>query len=69
MNDMKINIDEMPEDKKFSDYPENTEFVHRENFPRYDRAALKENRIVRIYFGEPGYDEAATREELNDLNI
>ena len=31
---MKINIDEMPENKTFDDYPSDTEFVLRENFPR-----------------------------------
>lgn len=61
---MRINIDEMPENKTFDDYPEDTEFVHREHFPRYDRKALENNRVVRVYFGEPGYNDAATREEL-----
>ena len=65
---MRINIDEIPEDKDFDDYPADTEFTHRENFPRYDREALKENRIVRVYYGEPGYEKAATREELSSLN-
>lgn len=65
---MKINIDEMPENKTFDDYPSGTEFVHRENFPRYDRKALKENRLVRVYFGDPGYDEAATIEEIKSIN-
>lgn len=65
---MTINIDEMPESKKFDDYPENTEFVHREHFPRYDRKVLKENRLVRVYFGDPGYDEAATIEEIKSIS-
>lgn len=64
---MKINIDEIPENKSFDDYPEDTEFVHRELFPRYDRKALQDNRIVRVYFGDEGYDDAVTREELNEM--
>lgn len=64
---MRINIDEIPECKTFDDYSEDTEFIHRECFPRYDRKALAENRIVHIYFGESGYDEAVTREEITAL--
>ena len=60
---MKVNIDEMPEDKTFDDYPEDTEFVFKEKSPRFDREALKDNKIVRIFYGQPGYENAVTREE------
>lgn len=61
---MIINIDEMPEDKTFDDYPDDTEFVHRELFPRYD---LKENDICLIYPNDERYATALTREELDDI--
>lgn len=60
---MKINIDEMPESKRVDDYPEDTEFVFREDFPRFDRDALKNNKIIRVFYGEPGYENAVTRED------
>lgn len=59
-----INIDEMPENKSFEDYPNDTEFMFRELTPRYDRAALKKGKIVRIYPDDPNYDNAITREEM-----
>ncbi len=64
---MKINVDEMPEDKNFDDYPDDTEFVFCESFPRYDRGALKNNQIVRIYPNDKRYETAMTREELNEI--
>ena len=64
---MKINIDEMREDKDFSDYSDDTEFGFRESFPRYDRNALKNNQIVRIYPDDERYETALTREELNEI--
>lgn len=61
---MKINIDEMPENKTFDDYPSDTEFVLRENFPRYDRFELEKGNIVRVYPDDPNYNNALTREEF-----
>lgn len=64
---MRINIDEIPEDKTFDDFPDDTEFVHRECFPRYDREALKRNDICLIYPSDERYATALTREELNKI--
>lgn len=64
---MKINIDEMPENKTFDDYPPGTKFVFRECFPRFDREALKNGEIIRIYPDDQRYENAVTREELRSL--
>lgn len=65
---MKIYIDEVPDNKSFDDYPEDTKFVHRENFPKYDRnALLNESRVVIIEPGEKGYENGISKEEIKSL--
>ncbi len=59
---MKIKMSEMPEDKKFEDYPEDTIFILDEQFPRY---FLDPFRIV--FPGDKDYDTALTREEVMEL--
>ncbi len=60
---MKIKISEIPEGKTFEDYPEDTEFVLDENFPRY---ILEPFRIV--FPKDKEYDSALTREEIMKIS-
>ena len=64
---MIVNIDEMPDNKGFDNYPIMTEFAHRELAPRYDREALKDNRIELVFYGDSKYESSVTREELNEM--
>lgn len=56
---MKVNITDIPEDKTFTDYPSNTEFVHQECFLRY---VLHPFEI--IFPSDPRYETAMTKTEL-----
>lgn len=62
---MKVSISDIPENKNISDYPNNTEFILEENFPRYIIEPYE-----RIYPDDPRYETALTREQvLEKLNI
>lgn len=59
---MRILISDIPEGKTFSDYPEGTEFVFEEAFPRYILEPYE-----RIYPNDPRYESALTREEVEEM--
>ncbi len=59
---MKINVSEIPEDKDFSDYPEDTEFELAETFPRY---LLNPFEIIGP--SDPRYEKALTREQIEEM--
>ncbi len=59
---MKVSIADIPDNKSFSDYSKDTEFVLQENFPRY---ILEPFEI--ILHDDPRYESALTREEVNKL--
>lgn len=54
-----ISISDVSDERDFSDYPENTEFIHSEQFPRYLL-----NPFEIIFPSNPRYADALTREEL-----
>lgn len=60
---MEVNISDIPEDKTFDDYPEDTIFVHKENFPRYDPQTFE------VIKGpeDPRYETALTREQIDEM--
>ena len=65
---MIIDIGDIPEDKDFDDYPEDTVFVLSEGKTRYDKREFIENmNLVVVEPGKPGYDSALTKEELYEL--
>ena len=60
---LKVNISDIPNNKSFDDYPEDTIFVHKENFPRYDPKTFE------IIKGpeDPRYETALTIEQINEM--
>ena len=49
---MKIRISEIPQDKTFNDYPENTEFVLDDRMPIWDLENMR-----RVYPNDDGYEK------------
>ncbi len=64
---MKVYVDEIPENKTFKDYPEDTIFIFREFELRYDLEALKQNIVKRVSFKDPNYDKAVNIKQIKDL--
>nr|WP_316613924.1 hypothetical protein [uncultured Ruminococcus sp.] len=56
---MRVNICDIPKDKKFSDYPDDTTFVLTESFPHYILDPFET-----IYPDDPRYESALTYEEV-----
>lgn len=61
---MKINISDIPENKTFNDYPDDTLFVHKESSPRY---ILEPFEIISV--DDPRYKNALTREKISKMII
>ena len=59
---MEICVSDIPEDKTFNDYPDDTMFIHKESSPRY---ILEPFEIVAP--DDPRYKIALTREQINQM--
>ena len=65
---MNINIHDMPENKSFDEYPDDTVFVHAEKAPRYDKKELLENNAIKlVFYGDKNYNNALTKEDAKKL--
>lgn len=60
---MEIRYTDIPNSKTVDDYSDDTEFILDDREPRYDKKALEEKRIIKIWPNEKGYDNALSREE------
>ncbi|MBE6826380.1 MAG: hypothetical protein E7511_05805 [Ruminococcus sp.] len=57
-----INISDIPENKKIDEYPDETEFVMQDRFPRYQLDPFEI-----ILPNDPRYASALSREELETM--
>lgn len=68
---MIIDIGDIPEDKDFDDYPDDTIFVlseHARNPRKYNQKDfLEHKKLVPVEPGEPGYALALSKEDLYKL--